>query len=56
MCAMARRQVGQVMRPRDTGEHVALNTEAFNAWTTGRDLTGLRFNVRDTMPDVATIR
>jgi hypothetical protein len=54
MFAMARRQAGQVMRRRDTREHVALYIKAFNAWPTDEELTQLRFTTRETMPPVVT--
>ena len=56
MFAMARKQAGQVMRRRDTREHVALYLKAFNAWATGEDITQLRFSTRETMPALAKIR
>ena len=56
MFAMARKQAGQVMRRRDTREHVALYIKAFNAWATGEELTQLRFTSRETMPPVTKMR
>jgi hypothetical protein len=56
MFAMARKQAGQVLRRRDTREHVALYIKAFNAWATDDDITQLRFTTRETMPPVAKLR
>jgi hypothetical protein len=56
MFSMARKQAGQVLRRRDTREHVALYLKAFNAWITDEPITGLRFAPRETMPTVATAR
>ena len=56
MFAMARKQAGQVMRRRDTREHVALYIKAFNAWAIGDELTQLRFTTRETMPSVTKMR
>jgi hypothetical protein len=56
MFAMARKQAGQVMRRRDTREHVALYLKAFNAWATGEDIPHLRFTSREAMPHVAKLR
>ncbi len=56
MFAMARKQAGQVMRRRDTREHVALYIKAFNAWAVGEELAQLRFTTRETMPSVAKVR
>jgi hypothetical protein len=56
MFAMARKQAGQVMRRRDTREHVALYIKAFNAWATREELTQLRFTTRETMPSVTKMR
>jgi hypothetical protein len=39
MLAMARKQAGQVLRRRDTREHVALYLKAFNAWRDREPLT-----------------
>jgi hypothetical protein len=43
MFAHARKQAGQVLRWRETREHVALYVKAFNAWATTEPLTQLRF-------------
>ena len=50
---MARRHAGQVLRRRDTREHVGLYVTAFNAWAAGQPLGQLRFTPRDTVPAVA---
>ncbi len=50
MFNMARKQAGQVMRRRDTREHVALYLKAFNAWRTDEPITTLRFTSREPMP------
>lgn len=56
MFAQARKQAGQVMRRRDTREHVALYVKAFNAWATGeRPMPPLRFAAREAMPAIARI-
>ena len=47
---MARKQAGQVLRRRDTREHVALYLKAFNAWRTSEPITQLRFTTREPMP------
>lgn len=49
MFAMARKQAGQVLRRRDTREHVALYLKAFNAWRNGEELAQLRFTSREEM-------
>lgn len=52
----ARKQAGQVLRRRDTREHVALFLKAFNAWATDdRPLPPLRFVSREAMPVIARI-
>jgi hypothetical protein len=56
MFAAARKQAGQVLRRRDTREHVALYLKAFNAWATGEPLPQLRFAPRETMPAIAKLR
>jgi hypothetical protein len=56
MFSMARKQAGQVLRRRDTREHVALYVKAFNAWITSEPLPQLRFAPREAMPAVATSR
>jgi hypothetical protein len=50
MFNMARKQAGQVLRRRDTREHVALYLKAFNAWRTSDPITTLRFAAREPMP------
>jgi hypothetical protein len=47
---MARKQAGQVLRRRDTREHVALYLKAFNAWRDEEPLAALRFTPREEMP------
>jgi hypothetical protein len=56
MFAMARKQAGQVLRRRDTCEHVALYLKAFNAWRDNELLTQLRFTSREEMPRVTKAR
>jgi hypothetical protein len=56
MFHMARKQAGQVLRRRDTREHVALYIKAFNAWASGEELGQLRFTPREAMPSIARIR
>jgi hypothetical protein len=56
MFAHARKQAGQVLRRRDTREHVALYIKAFNAWATGeRPLPVLRFASREAMPAITRL-
>lgn len=56
MFAHSRKQAGQVLRRRDTREHVALYIKAFNAWATGeRPLPALRFAAREAMPAIARL-
>jgi len=56
MFAHALKQAGQVLRRRDTREHVALYLKAFNAWGTGeRPLPPLRFAAREAMPAIAKL-
>ena len=55
MFTMARKQAGQVLRRRDTREHVALYLKAFNAWATGEPLSQLRFTAREAMPAIAKL-
>jgi hypothetical protein len=56
MFAHTRQQVGQVMRRRETREHVTLYLKAFNAWATGTHLTQLRYVPREPVPPIATSR
>lgn len=56
MFAMARKQAGQVLRRRDTREHVALYLKAFNAWRDKKPLTQLRFTSREEMPRITKAR
>ena len=56
MFAMARKQSGQVLRRRDTREHVALYLKAFNAWRDDEPLTQLRFTSREEMPRLTKAR
>ena len=56
MFAMARKQAGQVLRRRDTREHVALYVKAFNGWATGEEIGPLRFTAREAMPRIAKVR
>ena len=56
MFAHALKQAGQVLRRRDTREHVALYLKAFNAWGTGeRPLPPLRFAAREAMPAIGKL-
>jgi hypothetical protein len=56
MFSHARKQAGQVLRRRDTREHVALYVKAFNAWVSGeRPLPPLRYTSRESMPAIARI-
>ncbi len=52
MFSMARKQAGQVMRRRETREHVALYIKAFTAWRSGEPITALRFTPREPMPRI----
>jgi hypothetical protein len=54
MFAHTRKQAGQVLRRRETREHVALYIKAFNAWATDTHLTQLRFAAREPVPPIAT--
>jgi hypothetical protein len=56
MFAHARKQAGQVLRRRESREHVALYVKAFNAWATGEALPQLRFASREAMPAIAKAR
>jgi hypothetical protein len=56
MFAMARKQAGQVLRRRDTREHVALYLKAYNAWRAGEPVTQLRFTSREEMPRLTKSR
>jgi hypothetical protein len=56
MLTDARKRAGQVMRRRDTREHVGLYIKAFNAWATDEHpLPALRFSTREPMPAIARI-
>lgn len=55
MFSMARKQAGQVLRRRDTREHVALYLKAFNAWATDDAIGKLRFSPRDPIPTIERI-
>lgn len=48
-----RKQAGQVMRRRETREHVTLYLKAFNAWVTAGSLHQLRYTPREPVPDIA---
>src|SRR5205814_9011017 len=52
MFAHTRKQAGQVMRRRETREHVTLYLKAFNAWATGTHLTQLRYTPREPVPPI----
>src|SRR5437588_1496250 len=56
MFAHTRKQAGQVMRRRETREHVTLYLKAFNAWATDTPLPQLRYTPREPVPPVATGR
>jgi hypothetical protein len=56
MFAHTRKQAGQVLRRRETREHVTLYIKAFNAWTTGTQLTQLRFIPREPVPAIVAGR
>ncbi len=56
MFSHTRKQAGQVLRRRETREHVTLYLKAFNAWATGTTLTQLRYTPREPVPPVATGR
>ena len=53
MFAHTRKQAGQVMRRRETREHVTLYLKAFNAWATGATLMQLRYTPREPVPAIA---
>jgi hypothetical protein len=53
MFNMARQHAGQVLRRRDTREHVGLYLTAFNAWATDEPISQLRFTPRETVPRIA---
>jgi len=53
MFAHTRKQAGQVLRRRETREHVTLYLKAFNAWTTGTPLTQLKYTPREPVPPIA---
>src|SRR5438874_4817529 len=56
MFAHTRKQAGQVMRRRETREHVTVYLKAFNAWATDTPLTQLKYAPREAVPPVATRR
>jgi hypothetical protein len=56
MFAHTRKQAGQVMRRRETREHVTLYLKAFNAWVTGGSLTQLKYTPREPVPPITTGR
>lgn len=56
MFSMARKQAGQVLRRRDTREHVALYLKAFNAWAGQEPISKLRFSPREPIPAIARVR
>lgn len=56
MLTDARKRAGQVMRRRDTREHVGLYIKAFNAWATDEHpLPALRFSTREPMPAITRL-
>jgi len=56
MFAHTRKQAGQVLRRRETREHITLYLKAFNAWITATPLTQLKYVPREPVPPVATPR
>src|SRR5437763_7148551 len=56
MFAHTRKQAGQVMRRRETREHVTLYLKAFNAWTINTPLTQLKYTAREPLPPIANRR
>jgi hypothetical protein len=50
MFAHTRKQAGQVLRRRETREHVTLYLKAFNAWNTDTTLTQLKYVPREPVP------
>ena len=54
MFAHTRKQAGQVLRRRESREHVTLYLKAFNAWITGTPLTKLKYVPREPVPPIAT--
>jgi hypothetical protein len=54
MFAHTRKQAGQVLRRRETREHVTLYLKAFNAWTTDAALTQLKYTPREPVPPIAS--
>ena len=55
MFAMARQQAGQVLRRRDTREHVTLYLHAFNAWASNEPISKLRYNPRAAIPAIVQL-
>jgi hypothetical protein len=53
MFAHTRQQAGQVMRRRETREHVTLYLKAFNAWASSSPSTQLRYTPREPVPPIA---
>ena len=53
MFRLARKQAGQVLKRRETREHVTLYLKAFNAWARGEELPQLRFTAREPLPAIA---
>jgi hypothetical protein len=56
MFAHTRKQAGQVLRRRETREHVTLYLKAFNAWATDTTLSQLKYTTREPVPPIATGR
>jgi hypothetical protein len=56
MFAHTRKQAGQVLRRRETREHVTLYLKAFNAWAAGTPLTQLKYTPREPVPPITTHR
>ncbi|WP_236795171.1 hypothetical protein [Amycolatopsis sp. GM8] len=55
MFRLARKQAGQVLKRRDTREHLTLYLKAFNAWAQGEELPQLRFTAREPLPPVTRV-
>ena len=53
MFAHTRKQAGQVLRRRETREHITLYLKAFNAWTTTTPLNQLKYIPREPVPPIA---
>jgi hypothetical protein len=56
MFAHTRKQAGQVIRRRETREHVTLYLKAFNAWAADTPLTQLKYTPREPVPPITATR